>query len=98
MNDRASYFISAFYFLAGALAGGVVALLVAPQAGKVTRAMMLRQLSDTAASARQLTDRVVQRGETLGGEVAHRVTDAASALAGRGPRKMDGQEGEAASA
>ena len=98
MNDRASYFISAFYFLAGALAGGVVALLVAPQAGKVTRAMMLRQLSDTAASARQLTDRVVHRGETLGEEAVQRVTDAASALAGHRLRKMDGPGGEAAPA
>jgi gas vesicle protein len=98
MNDRTSYLTSAFFFLAGALAGGGVALLVAPQAGKVTRAMMRRQLNDAADSARELKDRAVRRGEELGEEAAHRVTDAASALAGRGPRKMDGQQTGVASA
>ena len=98
MNDRTSYITPAFYFLAGALVGGGVALLVAPAAGKVTRAMMQRKAGDVADSARDLKDRVVLRGEEVREEAARRVTDVASALAGRGPRKMDGQEGEAASA
>jgi gas vesicle protein len=96
MNDRTAYLTSAFYFLAGALAGGGVALLVAPQAGKTTRAMMRRQLTDAADSARQLKERVIHRGGELGEEAAHRVTDAASALSGRGVRKADGQEGASA--
>lgn len=98
MNDRLSYVTPAFYFLAGALVGGGVALLVAPEAGKVTRAMLRRKAGNVADSARHLKDRVVQRGEEVGEEAARRVTDAASALAGRAPRKMDGQEGGAASA
>jgi len=98
MNDRTSYLTSVFYFLAGALTGAGVALLLAPEAGAVTREMMRRKLRDTADSARHLRDRVVRRGEEVGEEAAHRVTDAASALAGRGPRKLRGHEGKAASA
>ncbi len=97
MNDRTLYLTSLFAFLGGAFAGAGVALLVAPQAGKVTRAMMRRQLEDTADSARQLKDGMVRRGEELRAEAAHRVTDAASALAGRGPRKTHGRDDEAAS-
>ena len=96
MNDRTSYFTSPLYFLAGALAGASVALLVAPQAGKLTRALLRGKLRDTAESARQLKDRVVRRGEEIREEAAHRVSDAASALAGHGPR--NGQEDKVASA
>jgi len=87
MNDRAAYFTSAFYFLVGAVTGAGVALLVAPQAGEITRDMMRRKLHDSADSARQLKDRVVRRGTEVGEEAAHRVTDAASALAGRSLRQ-----------
>jgi gas vesicle protein len=97
MNDRTLYLSSLFAFLGGALAGAGVALLVAPHAGKVTRTMMRRQLEDTADSARHLKDGIVRRGEELREEAAHRVTDAASALAGRGPRNTHGRDDEAAS-
>ena len=97
MNDRTLYFTSLFSFLGGALAGAGIALLVAPHAGRVTRAMMRRQLDETADSARRLRDGVVRRGEEIGEEAAQRVTDAASALAGRGPRKVHGRDGEASS-
>jgi gas vesicle protein len=92
MNDRMSYFTSAFYFVIGAVTGASVALLVAPQAGEVTRDMMRRKLHDSADSARHLTDRAVRRGTEVGEEAAHRITDAASALAGRGPRQAHPQE------
>lgn len=98
MNDRTSYLTPVFYFLAGALAGAGFAVLLAPQAGKVTREMMGRRLRDTTDSARDLRDRVVRRGEEVGEEAAHRVTDAAHALAGHGPRKTRGQEDKVASA
>jgi len=92
MNERTTYSNSLFYFLAGGLAGAGVALLVAPQTGKLTRSMMQRRLRETADSARHLKDRVVSRGEEIGEEAAHRVTDAASALAGRGSRKVRPRE------
>jgi len=98
MNDRNSYVPSLFSFLAGTLAGAGVALLLAPQTGKATRAMLRQQLRDTADSARTLKDGVVRRGEELRGEATHRVTDAASALAGHGPRKPRGADGEVAPA
>jgi len=88
MNGHASYMTLPFSFLVGALAGASVDLLVAPQAGRITREMMRRKVRDSATSARQLKDRVVRRGEQIGEEAAHRVTDAASALAGRGPHKV----------
>jgi gas vesicle protein len=99
MNDRTSYLTSVLCFLAGSLAGAGVALLLAPQAGHVTREMMRRRLRDTADSARHVKDRVVRRGEEVGEEAAHRLSDAAAALAGRGPRKaLAPEEDDAASA
>jgi gas vesicle protein len=98
MNDRTSSFTSVFYFLAGAVVGGGVVLLMAPQAGKLTRGLLQRKMRDTADSARDLKDRVIRRGEEIRDEAAHRATDVASALAGRTPRKMNGQDGKVASA
>ncbi len=98
MNDRTSYLTSAFYVLAGAVAGAGVALLLAPHAGKVTREMMRRNLRHSADYAGRVKDRVVRRGEEIGEEAAHRVTSAASALAGRGQRKARLQEAKVASA
>ena len=83
MSDRTSYFAPPLYFLFGAAAGAGVALLLAPQAGGATRTMMRRSLRDTADSARALRDGVVRRGEELRDEGVQRVTEAASALAGR---------------
>jgi gas vesicle protein len=83
MNDHTPYLAPPLYFLAGAIAGAGVALLLAPQAGRVTRKMIQRRLQKTAASARELKDDVVRRGGELRDESAQRFTDAASALAGR---------------
>jgi gas vesicle protein len=94
MSDRTAYVTSAFYFLVGAVTGASVALLVAPQAGEITRDMVRLKLHDGADSARHLKDRVVRRGAEVGEEAAHRVTDAASALAGRGPRQAVAQKEE----
>ena len=44
----ATYSALTFSFLAGGLAGATVALLLAPQSGKLTRQIMRRKLDDTA--------------------------------------------------
>jgi gas vesicle protein len=84
MNDRTTYSTKMLCFLAGGLAGASVALLLAPQSGKVTREAMRHKARETADSARGLKDRVVLRGEELRDETARRVGAAASALAGNG--------------
>ena len=43
------------------LAGATVALLLAPQSGKATRQLMGRRLNDTAASARELKGRMLDK-------------------------------------
>jgi gas vesicle protein len=78
MNDRTT-FVS---FLAGGLTGAAVALLLAPLSGYATRGRIRRKLRYTADSARDLTDRVVRRGEDIGDEVSRRVHEAGAALAG----------------
>ena len=78
-----TYSAMTFSFLAGGLAGATVALLLAPQAGRVTRQIMRRKLSDTADSARELKGRAIRRGQQLREEATHRVEGAASALAGK---------------
>jgi gas vesicle protein len=83
MTDNTSYFAPPLYFLAGAVAGAGVALLLAPQAGKLTRRMIKRRLRDAASSARDLKDDVARQGQELRDEGARRFTEAASALAGR---------------
>jgi len=57
----ASYSALTFSFLAGGIAGATVALLLAPQSGKVTREIMGQKLSDTADSARELKGRMVDK-------------------------------------
>ena len=79
----ATYPALTFSFLAGGLAGATVALLLAPQAGRVTRQLMRRKLSETADSARELKGRAIRRGQQLREEATHRVEGAASALAGK---------------
>ena len=81
-ND-APYSALTFSFLAGGLAGATVALLLAPQSGKVTREILRRKLDDAADSARDLKDRVVRRGQDVREEATFRVEGAASALAGK---------------
>jgi gas vesicle protein len=82
MNDRVPNATSILYFLAGGIAGAAAALLLAPQSGRDTRQAMARKAVDTADSARGMKDRVVQKGEEIWEEAAHRVSGAASALAG----------------
>ena len=50
-SHGASYSALTFAFLAGGVAGAAVALLLAPQSGKVTREIMGRKLNDAADSA-----------------------------------------------
>lgn len=84
MDDRRLCSTWLLGFLAGGLAGAVVALLIAPQSGRATRAAMKRSLHDTAASARGLKNRALRRGESVRDEAARRVTAAAAALTGDG--------------
>jgi gas vesicle protein len=60
-SHDASYSALTFSFLAGGLAGATVALLLAPQSGKVTRAIVGRKLSDAADSASELKGRMVDK-------------------------------------
>jgi len=92
MNDRMSYTTSILCFLAGGIAGAAAALLLAPQSGKATRETMVRKMGDTAGSARQLKDRVLQKGAEIWDEAGHRVGEAASALSGHDGRMLDGPD------
>jgi gas vesicle protein len=85
-------------FLAGGMTGATLALLLAPQSGDETRESVRRKLRDTADSARDLTERVVQRGEEIRDEAARRVQDAGSALAGHRAPKTRGNGDEVAAA
>ena len=60
-SHGASYSALTFSFLAGGIAGATVALLLAPQSGKVTREIMGRKLNDAADSARDLKGRMVEK-------------------------------------
>jgi len=57
----ASYSALTFSFLAGGITGAAVALLLAPQSGKVTREIMGRKLNDAADSARELKGRMADK-------------------------------------
>jgi gas vesicle protein len=69
--------------LAGGIAGATVALLLAPQSGKVVREILGRKLNEAADSARELKGRAIRRGQGIREEATHRVEGAASALAER---------------
>ena len=86
MNDRTSIVV----FLAGGVTGAALTLLLAPRSGSAMRERIRQTLRDTADSARGLTERVVQRGEEIGDEAAHRVHEAGSALAGHRPLRTRG--------
>jgi gas vesicle protein len=89
-SHGASYSALTLSFLAGGITGATVALLLAPQSGRVTREIMGRKLNDTADSARELKDRAIRRGQEIREEATHRVEGAASALAGKPGQKERG--------
>ena len=82
-SHGAPYSALTLSFLAGGITGATVALLLAPQSGKVTRDILGRKLNETADSARELRGRAIRRGHELREEATHRVEGAASALAGK---------------
>jgi gas vesicle protein len=88
MNDRTPFVTSFACFLAGGVVGAAAVMLWAPQSGRATRETIARTFGKTAGSARQIKDRVLQKGRQIQGEAAHRVSGAVSALSGR-----DGQAG-----
>jgi gas vesicle protein len=94
MNDHtpdcSSHLTALLCFLVGGAAGAGVALLLAPQSGRVARDRMQRKLGDTAGSARDLKDRLIRRGETIRDAARLRVDGAVSALAGDGGAKLPG--------
>ena len=83
MDDRTPHLNRMVAFLAGGLAGAGLALLLAPQSGRVTRERMGRKLRDSADSAREAKDRLTRRGKRIRDKVAHRMDEAASILASR---------------
>lgn len=92
MNERMPYVTSIACFLAGGIAGATAALLLAPQSGRATRATMARKMGDTADTALEMKDRVLQKGGEIWGEAGHRVSDAASALSGGDGQKLGGKD------
>jgi gas vesicle protein len=60
-SHSATYSALTLSFLAGGIAGATVALLLAPQSGKVTRELMGRKLNDAADSARMLRGRMADQ-------------------------------------
>lgn len=58
-TSHASYSALTYSFLAGGIVGATAALLLAPQSGQATRAIMGRKLRDTGDSARELKGRMV---------------------------------------
>jgi gas vesicle protein len=90
MSDHMSHLTTIASFVAGGIAGATAALLLAPRSGRDTRQAIARKASDTADSAREVKDRVVQKGGEIWGEATHRVGDAARALSGNDGHKLDG--------
>jgi gas vesicle protein len=90
-SHGASYSALTFSFLAGGITGAAVALLLAPQSGKVTRETMGRKLNDAADSARELKNRAIRRGQGIREETTYRVEGAASALAGKAGQEERGK-------
>ena len=70
---------------------------MAPQSGRTTRESMARKMGEAAGSARGMKDRVLQKGEEIWGEAAHRVSGAASALSGGDGHALGGKPDTSAS-
>jgi gas vesicle protein len=98
MKHRTPDLTSFVSFLAGGVTGAAVALLLARESGDAARQRIARKLRDAADSARDLAERVVDRGEEIGDEVARRVDAAGAALAGPRPPETRGHGDEVASA
>lgn len=90
MQERNEYLTWMLFFVAGGLAGAGAALLIAPQSGRDTRGRMGRRLRRAGRSARDLTDRVVRRGEELGTEALRRAEATGAALAGAHGARNEG--------
>jgi gas vesicle protein len=85
MNSRTPDLTSFVSFVAGGVTGAAIALLLARESGDAARRRIGRGLRDAADSARDLADRVVDRGEQIGDEVARRVDAAGAALRRESP-------------
>jgi gas vesicle protein len=94
MNDRTVACTSPFSlmlcFVAGGVAGASVALLLAPQSGRVSREKMRRELNDGAGSAREFKKLLIRRGQKVRNAARHRVDGAVSALSGDRGAKLPG--------
>jgi hypothetical protein len=92
MNDATPYGTPSLdwmaTFLAGALTGASVALLLLPQSGRTARQRARGKLEGPAEAARQLEESLVRRGQALLDEAHHRVEGAATALYGDGELKQ----------
>jgi gas vesicle protein len=62
MDDRTFYAATCLSFVAGALAGGAVACLLAPASGRETRDRLTRRLNESATSARDTRDMLLRKG------------------------------------
>lgn len=77
-----------FYFVVGGLAGVGAGILLAPGAGKATRASLRRRLRETSDFVDEWTDRIVRKGEEVGVDVGHRLSHVGSSLAERMERQI----------
>ena len=81
MNDHASQSMAcSLAFLAGAVAGATVGVLLAPSSGRETRERINRGVRESAEKARQVKDRVVRSGEATLAAAARKTREAAEAV------------------
>ena len=81
MNDHGSQSMAcSLAFLAGAVAGATVGVLLAPSSGQETRERINRGVRESAEKARQVKDRVVRSGEATLAAAARKTREAAEAV------------------
>ena len=81
MNDQASQSMACtLAFLAGAVAGATVGVLLAPSSGRETRERINRGLQESTEKARQAKDRLVRSGEATLAAAARKTREAAEAV------------------
>jgi gas vesicle protein len=78
-------------FLIGAVAGGVAALLLAPQSGAETRGRIRRGAHDLREKGASLRHRGEERASTVTGAIKNAVTDAKHTYQGEMDRQRDGR-------